>query len=813
MRIFFGLLGAGAVALVMMPACGGGGAVTLAETPMFDGGPEGGEGGLPSGRGVGQPCDAANACRTGLACNGGVCAPSHASADGAACVISAECKDGLYCGPARTCVAAGTGADGASCTSDADCKSGFRCNLAGLGAQCQAEGTKDVGGMCALSGDCFGGLLCADKLCAPPPPGGPPPLGIPTFKGVVCEDETGPVTAHFSVPRGAPADKDYFRLPFPNDVHMKSGKLDLTGFPTPGSDLLGYDLVDRWARYLEQTGTGCSAYPTVTFRFSGEIDFASLKDNSATKWVDITPGEGGDLGHAWSGTTGRTAYVCPNAVSFRPPIGQPLKPGHTYAVMMTNGAKAKGGGAIAVAPDLTAVLGATDPGGALSAAWTSYAPLRAWAASKSFATSSLVNAAVFTVGKHDDIAKKLATAVASAPAPTATGWVKCGGGAVSPCAQGACPATADPAFDELHALVTLPNFQKGTLPYKEPADGGDLVLDGAGQPIAQGTISVCLSLTVPKTTMPASGWPLVVYAHGTGGSFRSHVTEGVAGRLACVDGTTHVAVLGIDQVAHGTRRGASLVSPDNLFFNFSNPSAARGNVLQGAADQMSLVRFAKSLSLPAATSPTGADISVDNVAFWGHSQGATEGAIAMPYTPNVTGAVFSGVGASLIDSLLTKKNPVNISAIVPVVLSESPANVGSSHPALGMLQNAIDPADPLNHASGIIGAGPLAKHVFVPYGQGDTYATPVTQLTYVVAASLAVAAPPASVTKPDDLLSAATPVPISGNTAGNLTAVVRQYAPNGYDGHFVVFKDADGKVNADRFLADAVGGGVPAFGR
>jgi hypothetical protein len=813
MRLFFALLATGVAGLVMMPACGGG-AVTLAQPPDLDGGIEGGEGGLPAGRGVGQPCDAVGLCRPGLACTAGVCQPGHALADGAACVISAECKDGLYCGPARTCVAAGTGAAGASCTADGDCKSGFRCNLVGLEAQCQPEGTNDVGGMCTLSGDCFGGLLCAEKTCAPPPPGGPPPLGIPSFKGVVCEDEgAGPVTAHFSVPRGGAADKDYFRLPFPNDIRMKAGKLDLTGFPTPGADLLGYDLVDRWARYLELTGTGWSAYPTVTFRFSGEIDFNSLKDNSATKWVDITPGEDGELGHSWSGGTGRTAYVCPNSVSFRPPTGAPMKPGHTYAVLMTNGAKAKGGGAIAVAPDLTAVLGASDPGGALSAAWTAYAPLRTWAATKSFATSTLVNAAVFTVGKHDSIAKKLATAVEATAAPTATGWIKCGGGAVSPCTQGACPAAADPAFDELHALVTLPNFQKGTLPYKEPAEGGDFVLDGTGQPIPQGTLSVCLALTVPKTTMPAGGWPLVVYAHGTGGSFRSHVTEGVAGRLANVDGTTQMAVLGIDQVSHGTRRGASTVAAQNLFFNFANPAAARGNVLQGAADQMSLVRFAKSLVLPAASSPTGADISVGNVAFWGHSQGATEGSIAMPYTPNVTGAVFSGVGASLIDSLLTKKNPVNISAIVPVVLSEAPANVGAAHPALGMIQNAIDPADPLSHAAAIIGTGPLAKHVFVPYGQGDTYATPITQLTYVVAAKLGVAAPPASVAAPDDLMSPSSPVPISGNTAGNLTAVVRQYAPNAYDGHFVVFKDADGKVNADRFLADAVGGGVPSFGR
>ena len=103
--------------------------------------------------------------------------------------------------------------------------------------------------------------------------------------------------------------------------------------------------------------------------------------------------------------------------------------------------------------------------------------------------------------------------------------------------------------------------------------------------------------------------------------------------------------------------------------------------------------------------------------------------------------------------------------------------------------------------------------MFVPYGQGDTYATPITQLTYVVAAKLGVATPPSSVATPDDLMSTASAVPIGGNATGNLTAVVRQYAPNGYDGHFVVFKDADAKVNADRFLADAVSGVVPSFGR
>ena len=100
--------------------------------------------------------------------------------------------------------------------------------------------------------------------------------------------------------------------------------------------------------------------------------------------------------------------------------------------------------------------------------------------------------------------------------------------------------------------------------------------------------------------MPAGGWPLVVYAHGTGGSFRSHVPEGVAANLAGATSirgvTTPMAVLGIDQVETGTRRGASTESPDNLFYNFANPAAARGNPIRAAADQASLLRLAKSLT-------------------------------------------------------------------------------------------------------------------------------------------------------------------------------------------------------------------------
>lgn len=793
--LFFGLVGLGALGLVLMPACGGGG-VQLAEIPGADGGPDGpGGGALP--KGVGEPCALPAECRPGLACTSGTCQPGRSSEEGTSCVISAECKDGLYCGPERKCAKAGAGDSGASCSSDGDCKSGLRCNIVGFSTQCQPEGNKDVGGACNVAGDCFGGLVCADKICIAPPPG-PPPLAIPGFKGVLCEDETAlGVTAHFRVPRANPDDKDFFRLPFPNDIRRVGGKLNLSNFPTPGSDLLGFDLVDRWARYLEQTGAGWSAYPTVTFRFSGEIDFESLKVAGATRYVDLT--DQTDIGHGWSGTTGRTAYVCPHHLSFRPQTGVPLKQGHTYAVLMTNAAKAKGGGAITVSEDLKAVMGPTAPADpTLAAAHAAYAPLRTWAAAKSVDLNGVINASVFTVGKHDDIATKLPAAIDSLPAIASTGWVKCGSGP-SPCpgATGdrACPAAPDAAFSEYHGLITLPLFQKGTLPFLEPADGGDIEVVGGAPTTSGRTVQVCAALTIPTAaTFQLSAAPVVIYAHGTGGSFRSHITEGVAARLAAE--SKPMAVLGIDQVGHGTRRGASTADPSTIFFNFANPAAARGNVLQGAADQMALARFLSSFTFGQGFAGSGA---VSRVAFWGHSQGATEGAIAMPYVSatRVAGVLFSGVGGSLIDSLLTKKSPVNLAAVAPAVLSEAPANVNGAHPVLSMFQNAIDPADPLDHAGAILTGN--QKHVFVVYGQADTYSPPATEQAYITAANLPIAQHPASVTAPDNLGRAPVAVPLSNNVNG-VTAGVRQYSPSGYDGHFVVFRNDTAKADANRFL-------------
>ena len=55
-----------------------------------------------------------------------------------------------------------------------------------------------------------------------------------------------------------------------------------------------------------------------------------------------------------------------------------------------------------------------------------------------------------------------------------------------------------------------------------------------GKPAPVRTESLRVAITVPEGPMPAGGWPVVLYAHGTGGSYLSFVSDGTASRLSVV---------------------------------------------------------------------------------------------------------------------------------------------------------------------------------------------------------------------------------------------------------------------------------------
>jgi pimeloyl-ACP methyl ester carboxylesterase len=276
----------------------------------------------------------------------------------------------------------------------------------------------------------------------------------------------------------------------------------------------------------------------------------------------------------------------------------------------------------------------------------------------------------------------------------------------------------------------------------------------------------------------------VLYGHGTGGSYRSHVESGLAADFAGgdVDGGAKLpmAMLGYDGVLHGPRKGGSTKPTSELVFNYLNPRAARDNPLQAAADLFALARALKSWSAG------GVKLDPGKIALYGHSQGGNAGALAAGYEPAFGVVVLSGTGGGLIPSMLAKKNPVSVAGALPVVLSDGP--VDDRHPVLSLLQMYFDRSDPLNFARRIVIDPPMGgrpRNFLHVVGSDDTYAPDATQEYFAMAAGLSVVAPVVA----NSMLSVVMNVPVTNNQKVGMfpevTAVQTQYKPAGYDGHFV----------------------------
>lgn len=818
----------------------------------------------------GQACIRTGDCAVGLNCVEGVCEYAGDSKQGAECVATAECGKGLYCSAGTLCepISDSAQGEGGPCGTSADCKKGLACDadvsslftegpFDQLSADCQAmlsmpgelpeacqlpkqcvkRGVGDTGTTCKTSADCLAGLYCAEfedpiekkvvKQCIGlTMPLEQEPITVPSWDGAECPADEESPTAYFEVPRGD-GDKDFYRLPFPNDIRKKGGKVDLTGHPVPPADT-GVPVVERFVDAANGALDGFGTNAVVYFRFSEPVDAGSSSlSGTSLRIIDISKGSptyDQPASIQWSPSGLNSNYICPNWLALRRPLGQPLRPRTTYAAIMTRQVKTAKGQSYARSPDLDAMLASNAPSNsALSSAYAAYAPLRAWIADSGFDAGSILNAAVFTTQDPESALPALREAIAADGAPELKDMVVCKSGVTSPCddgmGRGACSAENDD-FVEIHGKVSLPIFQLGTPPYEKPEDGGAIAFDASGKAMVQSHMDVCFAMSVPKAAAPAGGYPVMLYGHGTGGSFSGQMGSGGLAKDVATAATPGV-LLAIDMPEHGTRRGSSTRAPEDLFFNILNPEGARGNVLQGAADMMSLALLVQQGGLDAQSSPTGDAVPFDatRVVMFGHSQGATHTALALPFEGSVQGGVLSGVGGHLATSLLSKQKPVDIGAIMPFVLFDADSKGklvgGTYNPALMLLQTFFESADPINYAQHAMrnptSSAPNGHHLFMTYGLQDSYSPELTQDAYAVAASLPVVAPlltglDAPVVSP----------PLSGNaTFGTVkrTVGMRQYDPTnaGVDGHFV--STTEGRSDVVRFVEQILSGEMPEIGQ
>ena len=490
----------------------------------------------------------------------------------------------------------------------------------------------------------------------------------------------------------------------------------------------------------------------------------------------------------------------------------------------------------------------TDPD--LAAAYAAYQPLRDYIAAGKIAAGDLAAAAVFTVDKYEDPLAAIAAKIATVPAPAIADWVHCGSGVVSPCDDGktgadhvrgclAGDSASTSSFDTYQGTLALPVFQKGTPPYLTPTDGGNIDIDVATglavipspPPPASPPPKVCFALTVPKGVAPASGWPLVVYSHGTGGSYHSAIDLGLAGDFAQgvasaglgfgIDGGASaasavpvpMATLGYDGVLHGTRNGGSTKAVGELVYNFLNPRAARDNALQAAAD---LLAIPQSLGGFAAK---GIVLDGARLALYGHSQGGNGASLVAARESSYRTIVMSGTGGEIIYTLLGKTQPINVPAVLPYLLGEpGPAAMDANHPVLGLMQMYFDRSDSVNFARRLF-FDPLPTvaphHILHVYGTKDSYSVVPTQQAYALAAGFQVAPP---VVDSFGLVPVRLPPPVSNNEFfgpyAMVTAVEIQYQPDTtpeapYDGHFVSTQNLKARAAIQEMLVTAARDGIP----
>ncbi|HEY1954551.1 MAG TPA: hypothetical protein VGH28_03050 [Polyangiaceae bacterium] len=659
-------------------------------------------------------------------------------------------------------------------------------------------------------------------------------------------------------------DEHFLDHPFPSDIRRDpDGKVHLSGMLNPTLNLTVQQYEDATKGLLDGFSPAAAEY----FLFDGDLDTTTLPTaptdalaaSSSLQLVDIDPsspehGQRKLIQWYFRGAEGGL-YWMPHTLAVSPAYGYPLRPKTRYALVLTRDAKGAGGGLLLPSKDMLEVLELLPLEPHAQATHDAFAPAVSELESAGVGRDRIVQMTVFTTNDPtEELFRVVDSVKTDFPAPTID------------------PSTwtfvkSDSSKEIYEGLYgPSPNYQAGILPFKNLGDGGGFVFGADGKPVVQSTFQMRFSLVVPKQStcpMPPDGYPLALYAHGTGGDFESVWRE--IGGFGTTLPPLCVATMGVDQIFHGARPGAPPQNDPNyendvdlLFFNLFNPVAARTNGRQAAIDVVQQARlFTEShATIPALIAKSGAEIKFDasKLMFIGHSQGGVNGPLFLAADDATRGGVLSGTGAMITVALLEKTQPApSVAGAVKTILGLNSPDYADElnlfHPIINLAQTIIDTTDPLHYMPYII-SNPRhgkSKSIYQTEGielgdacttdadcpaapwkcnadnvceNGDSYAPPHG----IEIASVAMGLPrelPGIRPIPEDPWGGiqdilVPPDGLAGNLAGgNASGVIGQFPPAaGSDGHFVVFDIqacANQAAHFVRNLADDPKGRVPAL--
>ncbi len=599
-------------------------------------------------------------------------------------------------------------------------------------------------------------------------------------------------------PRFEPDVADFTAVPWPTDrVLLETGRLGLDRFPNPEET----DLIVQYAEYGELALDGWGRNGTAYVQLDRPIDPASLPDpetsmqdpRAAVQWIRMD--DGPTPGAARLPLVFRMVddptdpYYLGPTLAIRPVFGFPLADGGTYCVIVTRLVTDPEGRYLQQPAAFAEALGNE----------SSLAPLRSWLPGSELAAEDIAVATCFTAQDATRELREVADFLATRPVSGLTDIAYTG---------------QTTHFHGFTAKYRSPNFQSGEKPYQ--GEGGDIQFGQDGLPIVAEEEELRVQILVPRNaTQPEGGWPVVLYGHGTGGDWQT-----------CLDGAEAevprdgLAMLCIDQPLHGPRGTGGEVDILQVF-NFLNPASGRTSFRQSAIDVLWQSRMVAegAFDIPGSATRFGRDVAFDaeRILFFGHSHGGLAGAIVMAVDPRIRGAVLSGSSGVLIETILRRKDPIDIRGVIAVVAGLQAEQLDTFHPVVNLAQMLVDATDPVNYAPywlNPLGDG-RAKDVLMTSGAVDDASPAVGADAVAAAAGVPLILPIDHESEAHTLLGLAPlPTPLSDNLrAGNgavVTGGLRQYT--GGD-HFVALTLREAIDLWRGFFRAYAAGGSPIIGQ
>ncbi len=605
---------------------------------------------------------------------------------------------------------------------------------------------------------------------------------VPLLLLAACSEPLSGPTAVFD-PDGA-----FFDAPWPSDARTVDGVPDWLSFPNP-SDLL---LLDSFLQ-LGSRRQGFGQNAPIYFRLAESVEVSALPQahetllaSSVVQLVDIDPRSpefGSRVPVRFDVWEDPGVYTAANLVAVAPLAGFPLRPRTTYALVVTTG------------------LAAAAP--AFKAAWDGDGP---WAESLGVLDAALP----WLELDRDDIA--LATTfTTSDPLEEMEAIARFLDERVEP-----------PIFrTELERRYTLgsyevfrtdyvtPLLQHGDKPYD--SEGGGFVFRDDGLPEIASWDEMRMSVVLPaeRVEPPESGWPVVVYLHGTGGTYRTFCNSSSEFEVGTWLSQMGVVGLGIDLPLHGPRgTDDTIISLHS--FNVLQPDSALHIHRQAATDLLHLLHGLADRD-NVFTTPSGESVPLDRerILVMGHSQGALTASIALPFAGEmINGAMISGGGGLLAITAVERDADFDFPELIRGILGLDPSeHLTELHPVLGLVQSLVEPTDPINFAphwlyedGGYTGAKPVP--VLITSGIRDDQTPSRTAEALAAAARIPFVGPRWS--RGEGMLLRgldSQPLPVDNNVRawnGQLfTAGLSQWEKGD---HFVIFRDPEARDVVRQFV-------------